>query len=138
MNGVEIHTGIGYARRRVSSAGSSSSSGGGAALRVRQLALQLNRHVHQGERGGSDAGNAAGLADGDGADALQRFAHLAREAADGAVLDPLGNGDGLGSLELFDGLLLLLEVAGELDLGFDGAGFVAERGACNGGSGLAG
>ena len=61
------------------------------------------------------------------ADALQRFAHLARKAADGAVLDPVGDGDGFGGFELFDGLLLLLEVAGEFDFGFDGASFVAER-----------
>ena len=87
--------------------------------------------MDEGERGGRDAGNAAGLADGHGADALQRFAHLAREAADGAVLDPLGDGDGFGGLELFDGLLLLLEVAGEFDFGFDGAGFVAQGAACD-------
>ena len=71
-------------------------------------------------RGGGDSGNAAGLADGDGTHALEGFAHLPRETADGPVLDPLRNGDGLGGLELFNGLLLLFEVAGELDLGLDG------------------
>ena len=85
------------------------------------------------ERGGRDAGDAAGLADGHGADALEGFAHLAREAADGAVLEPVGDGDGLGGLETRDGLLLLLEVAGEFDFGFDGAGFVAAGGAEDGG-----
>ena len=92
-------------------------------------ALQFDGDVDERERGGGYAGNAAGLADGDGTDALKGFAHLAREAADGAVLDPVGDGDGLGSFEFFNRLLLLLEVAGELDLSFDGAGFVAEGGA---------
>ena len=111
------------------------------ASRVRQAmaaasalgALQLDGYVDERERGRRDAGNAAGLADGHGADALQRFAHLAGEAADGAVFEPTGDGDGLGSFESFDGFLLLLEVAGELDFGFDGAGFVAESGAGDGG-----
>ena len=49
-----------------------------------------------------------------------------REAADDAVVDPVGNGDAFGGFELGDGLLLLIEVAGELDLGFDGASFVAQ------------
>ena len=65
------------------------------------------------------------------------LAHLAREAADGAVLDPVGNGDGFGGLEFFDRFLLLLKVAGELDLGFDGAGFVAKSRAFDGGPELA-
>jgi hypothetical protein len=103
---VEIHTGIGYAGRR---SGVSGVSGLAAVSGVRpwrggvlpRLLLALNRsNVDQRERRRRDAGNAAGLADGDGADALQRFAHLAREAADDAVLDPLGDGDGLGGLEL--------------------------------------
>ena len=69
-----------------------------------------------------------------GADALERFPHLAGEAADGAVLEPLGNRDGFGGLELFNGLLLLIEIAGELDLGLDRARLVAER--CRAPSGL--
>ena len=89
-------------------------------------ALHANRHVDQAERGRRDAGNAAGLADGDGANALEGFAHLAGEAADDAVVDPVGNGDGFGGFELVDGLALLVEIAGELDFGFDGAGFVAQ------------
>jgi len=93
---------------------------------VAPRALQPNGNVNERERGGRDAGNAAGLADGDRADAFEYFAHLAREAADGAVLDPSGDGDGLGGFELCDGLPLLLEVAGEFDFCFDGAGFVAE------------
>ena len=97
------------------------------------LPCNLDRHVDERERGGRDAGDAAGLADGDGADALEGFAHLAREAADGAVLEPVGDGDGFGGFELFDGFLLLLEVAGEFDFGFDGAGFVAAGGADDGG-----
>ena len=38
-----------------------------------------------------------------------------------------------GGLEFFDGLLLLVEVAGEFDFGFDGAGLVAAGGAGDGG-----
>ena len=90
--------------------------------------------MDQGERGRSYAGKAAGLADGHGANALESFAHLAREAADGVVLKPAGDGDGLGGLEALDGFLLLLEVASEFDFGFDGAGLVAKSGAGDGGS----
>ena len=99
-----------------------SRSGGGTALQ----ALQLDGNVDERERSGGDAGDSAGLAEGLRADALERLAHLAREAADGAVFEPIGDGDGLGGLEAFDGLLLLLQVAGELDFGLNGASFVAK------------
>ena len=85
-------------------------------------ALHANRNVDQAERRRRDAGNAAGLSDGDGANALEGFAHFAGEAADDAVVDPVGNGDGFSGFEFVDGLALLIEVAGELDLGLDGAG----------------
>ena len=105
-------------------------------LRVRRAgapcALQPDGDVDQAERGRRNAGNAAGLADGARPHSLQRFPHLAREAADGAVLEPLGNGDGLGGFELLDGLLLLVEIAGELDLGLDRARLVAQLGASDG------
>ena len=45
--------------------------------------------------------------------------HLAREAADGGVVEPFGDDFGLGPLEALDVFLLLLEVAGVLDFGFD-------------------
>ena len=38
-----------------------------------------------------------------------------------------GMATAFGGLELFDGLLLLIEIAGELDFGLDGARFVAKR-----------
>ena len=71
-----------------------------ALLLALYASLNANRDVNQAQRRGRYAGNAAGLADGDGANPLQRFAHLAREAADGAVVDPLGDGDGFSGLEL--------------------------------------
>ena len=46
--------------------------------------------MNQRDRGRGDAGNATGLADGDGTDALQRLKHLAGQAADGVVLSQLG------------------------------------------------
>ena len=89
------------------------------------LALNPYRNVNQRESRRRDAGNAAGLSERLRAHALQRFAHLARKAADDAVLQPLRDDNGLGRLETRDGLLLLLKVAGKFDLGFDGAGLVA-------------
>ena len=83
--------------------------------------------MHKAERGRSDAGNAAGLSNGHRAHALEGFPHLAGETADGAVLDPLRDRDAFGRLELFNGLLLLIEVACELDFGLDCARFVAKR-----------
>ncbi len=89
--------------------------------------------MDQAECGGRDAGQATGLADGDGAHPLQNLAHLAGQAADGAVFDPLRNDHRLGGLELFDGFLLLIKVAGKLELGFDGARFIAQDGRERGG-----
>ncbi len=118
LDGIEIHHGTGYA--------GAAWSGRDTALGALELvALQFDRHVNKRERGGSNAGNAAGLAKGLRADALQRLAHLARKAANRAVFDPVRDGDGFGCLEAGNGLLLLLQIPGKLDLRFDCTGLVA-------------
>jgi len=58
-----------------------------------------------------------------GTEADELLLHLAREAADGGVVEPVGDGLGFGFLEALDGLLLLLEVARVFDFGFDGLEF---------------
>src|SRR6185437_9020250 len=84
--------------------------------RTTERALDTDRHVDKRECRRCNAGDAAGLADGDGADAFKSFAHLAGEAADDAIVDPVGDGDGLGGFEFVDGLALLVEIAGKLDV----------------------
>src|SRR5271166_1284714 len=82
--------------------------------------------MDKAERGRRDAGDAAGLSKSDGTHALQRLKHLPRKPADGAVIDPLRNGDRLGSLELLYRFSLLVKITGEFDPGFDGASLVAQ------------
>src|SRR5438270_12683145 len=62
------------------------------------------------------------------ADALELFIHLAREAADLGIVEPLGNDPLLGLLETLDGFALLVKIAGVLDLGFDRLHLVAGSG----------
>ncbi len=81
--------------------------------------LDFDVDVEQGDGGGGDAGKTRGLTDGLRTQTGELLLHLAREAADGGVVEPFGDGFGLGFLEALDGLLLLLEVAGVLDFGFD-------------------
>ena len=76
--------------------------------------------MHQRKRGGRHAGDAAGLTDGAGTNPLQLLLHLAGETADGLIFEPFGNGDGFGSFQLLNGLLLLVEIPGKLELGLDG------------------
>ena len=54
-----------------------------------------------------------------GTQAGELLLHLAGEAADGGVVEPVGDGFGFGFFEALDGLVLLLEVAGVFDFGFD-------------------
>ena len=90
--------------------------------------LDLNININQRDGSGRDAGNAAGLGDGARADALQLLLHLARQAADRGVVEPVRDAALLGLLQSLDGALLLLEVAGVFDLGLDGFEFVADSG----------
>ena len=83
--------------------------------------------MHQAQSRRRDARNPARLPDRAGAHALELFAHLARKPADGAIFQPLWNRDSLGSLQLLNRFLLLLEIAGELDLGFDRTRFIAHH-----------
>ena len=90
--------------------------------------LDFYEDVQKSHGGGSYAGEARGLSDGLRTEAGEFFFHLARETADGSVVEPVGDGFGFGFLEALDGLVLLLEISGEFDFGFDGLEFVADRG----------
>ena len=74
-------------------------------------------------------GRRLGLAERNGADALERLLHLAAQAADGAIVEPRRDAHGFGALHPRDGAELLAEVARVFDLGFDGARLVAGGGA---------
>ena len=89
--------------------------------------LDLDVDVDQRDGRGGDAGDAAGLAQRAWADVHHLFVHLAREAGDLAVIEPVGNRALLGALQPLDGFGLLVEIAGVLDFGLDGLEFVAAR-----------
>src|SRR6185437_12372409 len=61
------------------------------------------------------------------ANALQLFIHLAREAADFAVIEPLRNHALLSLLQAFHGLLLLIEIAGIFNFRLDGLHLIPRR-----------
>jgi hypothetical protein len=90
--------------------------------------LDFDVDVHQRDGGRRDARNARGVAQGARADFEEFLLHLAGEAADGAVVEPVRNGALLGLLEAIDGALLLMEVAGVLDFGLDGLELVSFAG----------
>src|ERR1700757_3584528 len=69
--------------------------------------LNFNKNVDQRDRRRGYAGNAAGLPDRARTDAQQFFFHLPRQAADGSVVEPVGNVALLRLLQPLDRLLLL-------------------------------
>src|SRR5579864_3850115 len=87
--------------------------------------LQFDVDVDERDGGRGDAGNAGGVAKRARADFEKFFLHFAGEAADGAVVKPVGDGALLGFLEAIDGTLLLREVAGVFDFSLDGLEIVA-------------
>jgi hypothetical protein len=89
------------------------------------LGLDFDEDVHQRNRGRSDPGNAGSVPRVRGRTRTSILLDLAGKAADGTVIEPLGNGVLLGFLEALDGALLLQKVAFVLDFGFDGLQFVA-------------
>src|SRR6516225_1053236 len=122
-------SGVGRAREFRVSASVFSPKSGDRCVRPHELessslfaaaSLQFDIDVDQRNRGWRDAGDAGGVAEGAGADFQELLLHFAREAADGAVVEPVGNGSLLGLLETVDGALLLAEVAGVLDFGLHG------------------
>ena len=82
--------------------------------------------MHQRDRRRCDSGDAAGLSEGEGANAVEFFYHLAGEAGAGAVVEPVGDRACFVVAETLHGALLLGEVAGELDAGFYGLQLVAD------------
>ena len=54
------------------------------------------------------------------------FIHLAREAGNLSVVEPVGDRALLGALQPLDGFGLLVEIAGIFDLGLDRLQFVAD------------
>src|SRR5713226_319682 len=88
--------------------------------------LDLDINVNQGDGGGSYPWNARGLAERLRSDMAELLLHLAREAADGPVVEPLRDAALLGLLQAVDGALLLVEIAGIFDFGFECLEFVAD------------
>ena len=88
--------------------------------------LNFDVDVHQGDCGGSDAGNARGVAQGAGTDLDQYFLHLAGKAADRTVVKPLRDGVLLSLFQALYGALLLQKIAFVFDFGFDGLEVVAD------------
>ena len=99
-----------------------------AAACSRRRRLNLDIDVDQRDRGGRYAGNARGLAESLWDDFSEFFLHLAGQSAHRPVIEPFGNVALLGLLQAFDGALLLIEVSGILDFGFDGLELVADFG----------
>src|SRR5258708_5177174 len=91
-------------------------------------ALYLNIDIDQRNRRGRHTRNARGLSQGLGFYALKFFVHLAGEAADRAVVKPFGNHLLFRFLQTLDGLALLVEVAGVLDLRLHGLHLIARGG----------
>ena len=99
------------------------------ALRLVPLpALDFDVDVDERDGRGRDAGDAAGLAESAWANAVEFLVHLAREAADRLVVEPVRDDFLFRSLQPLDRLFLLAEVAGVLDLGFDRLELVADVG----------
>ena len=69
--------------------------------------LDFEEALDEGDGGGGYAGDAAGLAQGERADAVEFFYHLAGEAAAGAVVEPGGDGAGFVSTQKLHAALLL-------------------------------
>ena len=72
------------------------------------------------------------MAESSGTDLEEFLLHFAGKAADGAVVEPVGDGTLLGFLQAIDGALLLGKIAGIFDFGFDGFEVVAFAGRQNG------
>ena len=92
---------------------------------VAAAGLDFDIDVHQRHGGRRYAWNARRLANGAWADVGEFFLHLAREAADGTVIEPFGDRVLLGLLQALHSALLLQQVAFVLDLGFDGLEFIS-------------
>ena len=93
---------------------------GAGLLAVLGTSLDFDEGVDQRYGGWGYAGEAAGLAEREGADAVELFDHFAGEAGAGAVVEPSGDGASFVGTEALHGALLLGEVAGEFYAGFDG------------------
>src|SRR5260370_30661718 len=78
--------------------------------------LNLDVDVYQRNRGRGDPGDTRSLRQCARAHSLQLLVHLAGEAADRLVVEPLGNGALFGFLQALDGALLLLQVTGILNI----------------------
>ena len=61
-------------------------------------------------------------------DALELLIHLARKAADFAVIEPVRDQPLLGLLQALDGLALLVKIAGIFDFSLDGLHLIARGG----------
>src|SRR5208283_1618857 len=80
--------------------------------------LNLDIDVDERNRGGRDSGNTRSLPDGLRLHLAQLLLHFARQAADGVVVEPLGDVALLGFFQAVNSPLLLVEIAGIFDFGF--------------------
>ena len=101
---------------------------GAGLLPVLGTGLDFYEGLDQLDGGGGYAGEAAGLAKREGADAVELFYHFTGKAGAGAVVEPGGDGASFIGTEALHGALLLGEIAGEFDTGFDGFELVADPG----------
>ena len=92
------------------------------------MALEyLDEAVDEGDGGGGYAGNAGGLAKGERSDPRELFDHLAREAGNLAVLEPVGDAASSGASHSLDLFLLLLKIAFVFEVGVDASRFLAHK-----------
>src|SRR5690242_16200882 len=89
------------------------------------LALNLDIHINQRYRGRRHSRNTNCVSQRARTDAGELFVHLAREAAYLRVVEPFWDCALFRFLQALDGSLLLLEIAGVLDLRFHRLQFVA-------------
>jgi hypothetical protein len=106
---------------------SSAAGLGDAGFGVALALLDFEEALDEGDGGGRDTGDAAGLTERGGSNARELFDHLAREAGAGSVVERCGDRAAFVGAEASHGFLLLREIAGELDLGLDGFEFVADE-----------
>ena len=91
-------------------------------------ASRLDLDIHVDERHGRwrDAGDAARLAQRARLHAHELLFHLARQAGDSLIVEPVWNRSLLRLLQAFNRLLLLVEISRILNLGFDRAEFIED------------
>lgn len=84
-----------------------------------EAAVGFEPDSEDGDVGGGDAADAGGLAEGFGADLGEFLDGFGAQAADGCVIDGVGDGSVFLAFGTGDFGFLALDVAGVFDVGFD-------------------